>query len=249
MRVAIAQVNITRDREKNLKNCLNTIEEAIEANSDLVVLPEVSNTGFYPENYKLVKDDLREELKDFLELSESSDILIVIGIAERSEGKLYSSAVILQRGEIIGKHRKTRLFPLTDEKKYFTVGDRVDVFDTKIGRIGVMICYEIRFPEIARKLAMNGAELIAIPSAFPKARIYHWKILSIARAIENQLFVVGANCVGIGGGKSILVDPMGNVLAEGKEKQELLIRDVDLGEVERVRREFPFLKDLRADIL
>ena len=249
MRVAIAQIEITRDRNKNLENCLDSIEKAIKSGSDLIVLPEVSNTGFYPENYRLIKDDIREEIKDILEISMDCDTTIIAGIAERDGKNLYSSALIIHRGKIIGKYRKTHLFPLTDERKYFSAGDRIEVFDTVVGTIGIMICYEIRFPEIARKLTRLGAEIIAIPSAFPKERIYHWNILLKARAIENQLFVVGANCVGMGGGNSMLVDPMGNVIVEGGEDQEVLIGDIDLNYLRKVREKYPFLKDLREDLI
>ncbi len=179
-------------------------------------------------------------------------MVIVAGVAEKSGENLYNSAVIIHRGEIIGKYRKTHLFPLTSERKYFKAGDRLEVFETPVGRIGLLICYEVRFPELARKLTKMGAEMIIIPAEFPKVRIEHWRVLLQARAIENQLFVIGVNCVEGDldyGGHSMLIDPAGKILVEGGEYQEVMMSDINLNDVERVRKETPFLNDLREELL
>ncbi len=230
---------------------LSLVKRAIQVRADLVALPEVFNTGFYSHNYEFV-DPLEKELKLLLKLSEGRDLLIIAGVAEKEGDDLYNSAVLIWRGKIIGKYRKTHLFPLTSEARYFKAGDRLEVFDTPLGRIGVLICYELRFPELARRLTKMGAEIIVVPAEFPKARIEHWSVLLRARAIENQLFVVGANCVEGDldyGGQSMIVDPLGKVLAEASDLQEVVMGDIDLAEVERVREEYPFLNDLREDLL
>ncbi len=251
IRVAIAQQRILPDRDVNIMKGLSLIKRAIQVRADLVVLPEVFNTGFYTHNYELV-ENLEDELELILRLSEAKDMVIIAGVAEREEDKLYNSAAIVYRGEIIGKYRKTHLFPLTSEKKYFTPGNKIEVFDTPIGKVGLLICYEIRFPELARKLAKMGAEIIAVPAEFPKERIDHWRVLLQARAIENQLFVIGANCVEGDldyGGRSMLVDPMGKVLIEGGEYQEVMMADIDLEDIDFVRSKYPFLNDLRTELL
>ncbi|MCS7121608.1 MAG: carbon-nitrogen family hydrolase [Archaeoglobaceae archaeon] len=242
-RVCVVQQKILPDRNKNITNSLNLVKKAIKLKADIVVLPEVHTTGFYHKNLERV-EKLNNELKSLIELSK--DTLIVAGVAER-DNYLYNSAVLIWKGEIVGKYRKNILFPLSDEKKFFKAGNKLEVFETDFGRIGVIICYEIRFPELSRKLTKMGAEMIIVPAEFPKDRIEHWKTLIKARAIENQLFVIGANCVDGNmecGGRSMIVDPMGKVLAEAGELQEVVVSDVDLKEIEKVRKEFPFLKEL-----
>ncbi len=251
IRIALAQQRILPDREVNIMKGMSLIKRALQVRADLVILPEVFNTGFYTHNYANV-EPLEEELELVLKLSASKDILIIAGVAEKDGEDLYNSAVIIHRGEIIGKYRKTHLFPLTNEKKHFKPGNKLEVFDTPLGKIGILICYELRFPELFRKLIKMGAELIAIPAEFPKERIEHWRVLLQARAIDNQVFVAGVNCVEGDldyGGHSMLVDPMGTVLIEGGDYQEVMMSDVRLKELYEVREKYPFLNDLREDIL
>lgn len=244
LRIALAQQRISADKEVNLMKGLSLVKRALQVRANLVILPELFTTGFYENNLRAVKG-LNEEIELLLKLSKERDIVIVAGVAERSE-KLYNSAVIVHSGEIIGIYRKNLLFPLTKEKEIFTKGSGLEVFETPVGKIGILICYEVRFPELARKLVKKGAELIAIPAEFPRQRIEHWKTLLRARAIENQIFVAGVNCVEGDldyGGNSMLIDPEGKVLAEGGIYQEILMADIDLADVQRVRESFPFLKD------
>jgi|Deesub1362A_J573_1020465.scaffolds.fasta_scaffold00441_15 predicted amidohydrolase len=239
MKVAIAQIEITEDREKNLKKGSNFVTEAIRQDSTLIVLPEVFNTGFYPENYDSVETP-KEELAEIIEITESSESLVIAGITEKQDGKLFSSAIIINGGEIKGIYRKTRIFPLTDEIRYFSPGNVLEVYNTSAGKIGLMICYEIRFPEIARKLTFTGAEILVIPAQFPSERINHWIALLKARAIENQIFVIGANCSNFG--KSMIVDPWGEVLAEAEAEEGLITAHIDIGKMKKIRKKYPFLE-------
>lgn len=247
IRVALAQQKIAPDRETNIMKGLSLVKRALQVRANLVVLPELSTTGFYENNLRAVKN-LSEEIELLLKLSRERDIVIVAGVAEKSD-KLYNSAVIVYRGEIIGVYRKNLLFPLTKEREIFARGSGLEVFDTPVGKIGILICYEVRFPELARKLVKKGAEIIAIPAEFPKQRIEHWKTLLRARAIENQVFVAGVNCVEGDldyGGSSMLVDPEGRVLAECGAYQEVMMADIDLADVQRTRETYPFLKDYES---
>jgi len=251
IRVTLAQQRILPDREVNIMKGLSLIKRALQVKANIVILPEVFNTGFYRHNYESV-EPLEDELSLLLKISEQKDIMIIAGVAEREGDDLYNSAVIIYRGEITGKYRKTHLFPLTDEKKYFKAGDRLEVFETPFGRIGILICYEVRFPELSRKLVKMGAEIIVIPAEFPKERIDHWRVLLQARAIENQVYVAGVNCVEGDldyGGHSMLVDPAGTVLVEASEYQEVMMSDIRLEDVYEVREKYPFLKDLREELL
>ena len=245
--VACAQQRIVRDVETNKSKALSLVKRAIQVGAKIVVLPEACNTGLIAENYSGV-GTAEEELDTILRLSERKNILIVAGVVERENDRLYNSVCLIYRGEIVGKYRKVLPFPLTDEREHFTPGKDIGIFETPFGKIGVQVCYEIRFPEISRALMKNGAEIIAIPAEFPSVRIEHWKTLIRARAIENQLYVIATNCVDDEGkynGHSAIIDPYGNVLNEAGELQEMIFATIDLHEVERCRESYPFLEDLK----
>lgn len=247
LRIALAQQKITPNREENLMKGLSLIKRALQVRANLVVLPELFNTGFYENSLSSV-EELEKELEMILKLSKAQEIVIVAGVAEKSEA-LYNSAVIISGGEILGIYRKNLLFPLTREREFFKPGNKLEVFETPVGRLGIIICYEIRFPELSRRLMKKGAEMILVPAEFPKQRIEHWKTLIRARAIENQLFVAGVNCVEGDldyGGNSMLVDPEGKVLVEAGIYQEVLMADIDLADVQKTREKLPFLRDYES---
>jgi len=251
MKVSIAQIEVLGDVSTNFEKIKNYVKSAAKQGVDLIVFPEVSNTGFFSENYGSV-DEINDEIEDILNLSENLSkkencktdcgITIVMGVAEREGNKLYSSAVIINTGKILGTYRKSRIFPLTDEIKYFSPGSESDirVYNTPAGKIGLLICYEIRFPEISRSLTFQGAQCLAVPAQFPSERISHWTALLKARAIENQIFIFGANCAGFG--CSMIIDPWGEVLAEAGVKEELITAKIDYIKLERIRETYPFLK-------
>jgi len=239
MRVSVAQIETTRNKEKNIEKAIKYIKEAVERGSKLIVLPEVFNTGFFPENYESTGSK-EKELEKILDFSLGNECTIIAGIAERENKRLYSSASIIYNGKIIGNYRKRHIFPLTDEIKYFSPGNDPGIFNTPAGKLGLMICYEVRFPEIARELTFSGAYMLVIPAQFPSERIEHWRILLKARAIENQIFVVGANCSDYG--SSMIVNPWGDVLVDAEEKEKLITAEIDLRELEEIREKYPFLK-------
>lgn len=243
---ACGQQRIVKDVETNKSKALSLVKRAIQVDAKIVVLPEASNTGLFPENYSSV-GSAEEELDTILKLSERRGILVIAGVVEREGGKLYNSVCLVHRGEVIGKYRKILPFPLTDERRHFTPGSELKVFETPYGKVGVLVCYEVRFPEMARKLVKEGAELLVIPAEFPASRIEHWKTLIRARAIENQVFVLAANCVDPEkkySGQSAIIDPYGRVLNEAGDLQELIFAKIDLDEVWECRRKYPFLEDL-----
>ncbi len=233
MIVSAVQLRSSRNIEDNVKKAVKIIQSF---NADLIVFPELFNTGYYPENYR------KSDITPILKASEYSNAVIVAGAAEVDGNDLYNTAFVICKGKVIGKHRKTKLFPLTHEVETFKAGNRVDVVKTPIGDLGVIICYEIRFPEIARKLTKLGAKIITVPAVFPKDRIEHWKILLRARAIENQVYVIGANCVnGFCGGCSMIIDPLGRILAEaGCEEETVVSAKIDLNFVDEVKMRYPF---------
>ena len=245
--VACAQQRIVKDVETNRSKALSLVKRAIQVDARIVVLPEACNTGLIPENYGIV-GRAEDELDLIMRLSERKNILVIAGVVEREGDRLYNSVCLVYRGEIQGKYRKILPFPLTDEREYFTPGKDIGVFETPFGKIGILICYEIRFPEFSRVLMKKGAEIIAVPAEFPSERIEHWKTLIRARAIENQLYVIATNCVdgeGMYNGHSAIVDPYGSILNEAGELQEIIFSKIDLGEISKCRNNYPFLDDLK----
>jgi predicted amidohydrolase len=170
-----------------------------------------------------------------------------------SAGRIYNTAYLIDRGELIGSYRKLHLFSTMGEDRFLSAGNASLVAETSIGRLGIAICYDLRFPELFRKLALEGAEIICLPAEWPKPRQQHWLTLLRARAIENQLFVVAANCCGIQGkldffGLSQIVSPLGNILAIAEAEDAELVAACDFSEMETCRNQIRTLTDRRDDI-
>ncbi|MEW5720676.1 MAG: nitrilase-related carbon-nitrogen hydrolase, partial [Chloroflexota bacterium] len=145
------------------------------------------------------------------------------------------------------------LVPMLDEPKFLVGGDDAPVFDARFGKFALAVCYDLRFPELWRHYALAGARLIFIPAEWPQKRIAHWRALLPARAIENQFFIAGCNRVGTSkgetfGGNSLIVDPRGEILAQGDARGALLIAQIDLDLVDKVRAQVPVFRDRRAEV-
>lgn len=172
-------------------------------------------------------------------------------------GRPFNSAVLYTpQGALAATYHKVHLWGPLGEPEHMTAGQALPVFRLPWGRVALAVCYDLRFPELWRRYADGGASLVLIPSAWPSRRIEHWRLLLRARAVENQFFVVGCNRAGAGadagddrfGGYSGISDPWGHVLAEAGPEPALLSTTVDLDEVGRARRLFPFLADRRPEV-
>ncbi len=241
VRVACAQYAIREgDRDHNLGRSLHFIRRAVERGANLLVLPELANTGCDPGSYARALE-LAEELpggptvQAWRERAEVSGVCVVGGLLEREGDTLYNSAVLLAPG-VAGRYRKTHLW--NKEKFLYEPGQELPVFDTPLGRIGVLICYDAWFPEAARTLALKGAQMLCVPSNAPddwvpeeqrRGGLTMLNVHAIAHANANRLFVACANRVGGGYlGRSCVVDPTGGVLAHGGPTEEgLVLADVD----------------------
>ncbi len=228
MRIGLAQLRL-EEMERNVEKALNVLKRS---KADVLVFPELFITGYNLESIR------RCDPKFIIDASKKTKAVIIAGVPENG----YNTAFVVYRGKILGKHRKTKLFPLLNEHEIFKAGRVVKPIETPFGLFGILICYELRFPEIARRLVKRGAKILFVIAQFPSERIEHWRILLRARAIENQVFVVGVNCVNDHcGGHSMVVDPLGKILRELGECEAYEEVEVDLGYVEEVRRKFPFL--------
>lgn len=216
---------------------------------DIIVLPEMWTTAYTLTSLDKVADTNGAKTKSFLkELALNYKVNIIGGsVANRKDGKFYNSSFVYSRsGELVYEYDKVHLVPMLNEHDYLAGGETVpEVFELEGIKMGLIICYDLRFPEIIRSLALDGAQVLHIVAEWPAARTRHWKVLQIARAIENQMYVVSANRVGEYAGvefagASMAIDPWGDVLLEGsEEEEETLSISLDLEKVESVRKEVP----------
>jgi len=243
------------DITMNLKSAISLVERSLKFDPNLIVFPEMFATGFsYPYIQKIAKDHFNELISFLLNLAFRTNACIVGGsIPEMHEDKLYNTSIIASpERKVIGYSRKIHPFTLTDEVKYFTGGDTISVIETPLAKLGINICYDLRFPEIARKQTLDGAEILIVPAQFPRPREHHWETLLKSRAIENQVFAVGVNRVGGRNpeyfGHSMIIDPYGNVIEGLDDKEDILIGEIDMNRLEEVRKAMPVLLDRRPEV-
>lgn len=240
---------------ENFDRAERLINEAMKGGADVLVLPETWNTGFFP------KDDL-EKLSDSGEmkarigvLSKKYGVNIVAGsISSYRDCKVYNTALVFDRdGSCIAEYDKTHLFTPMGEDDYYAFGDHLSTFTLDGVKCGIIICYDIRFPEIVRSLALDGIEVLFVVSQWPRERIAHLRTLTAARAIENQMYVVCCNSCGIAdktvfGGNSAIIDPLGNILSLAGEAEEIISAECDIGLVSEIRGNIPVFRDRRAEL-
>lgn len=218
----------------------------------LAVLPEMWSCGFHYKDLTELAKRTPEVVEEMGRLSAEHGMVLVGSLPEPDGDKVCNTAYILDNGELVAKYRKIHLFSLMNEDRSFTGGDHWVVADTSVGRLGVFICYDLRFPELARRLALEGAEIVVVPGEWPKPREEHWRTLLRGRAIENQLFIVAANCCGVQGkldffGASLIIDPKGEVLAEGGYANCELTTVLDFTVMEQWRQQIPCFNDRKPD--
>ncbi|RVY87332.1 carbon-nitrogen hydrolase family protein [Helicobacter pylori] len=254
---------------ENLQLALNLAKEARNKGANLIVLPELFDSGYcvndkdadFGLDFKAIdhsEETLKNEtLRALSDFAKSSDTHIVACSIEKNNKKLYDSAYIIPpKGGIVGKHRKIYLWG--DEKSRFKRGKKYEVFTLDFGdfsaKVGLQICYEIGFGVGANLLALQGAEILIYPSAFGKARAYNWDLLSKARALENGCFVCACNHSGEEtnaqlkqtlefAGDSRIIAPNGKIIAQATKLNEVIIAEMDLNEVALQRQKIPYLQD------
>ncbi len=253
VKVAAVQMDVLLgDVEANLKKFRMMLARCAEQQVDFVVLPEMWLTGYSFRNLQaLAKEHTPAALAETAELAKEYGINIVAGSFPEADGDhVFNTAYIFGRdGNLTEKYRKIHLFSYTGEERFIAGGDQLPHLITSAdGAYGVTICYDIRFPEVFRPLGIQGAEIIFVPAQLPHPRLNHWRILLLARAIENQSFVVGCNRVGhvkklAYFGHSMIIDPWGEVLAEGEEEEMILTAELDLDQVAEVREKMTVYQD------
>ena len=252
MRIASVQLKVGGEsKEKALEHASQMIRRCQGA--DLILLPELWNIGF------MSFDRYREEA----ETQEGPTLVLLRGLAkelschlhigslvERREDRLYNSSFLLDpKGEVLGSYQKIHLFTYqSQEAEILTAGTSATAIATEFGNFGLATCYDLRFPELFRKMLDQGAEFFLISSAWPYPRLEHWLLLNRTRALENLSCLISSNCVGINRGTqfvghSLVVDPMGQIIAGSNDEECIVWAEVDRDIVLRARAEFPALKD------
>ena len=241
IRTALVQADIKTEKEENIEKILNYIKNF---DTDIYCLPEVFSTGF---NYKNLAENAESINGETIQKLKETKKTITGTYVEKENQKIYNTAFFVSKGKLLGTYRKVHLFNL--EKNVFSPGRCAEVISTKFGKIGFLTCYDIRFPEHARKLVMEGAEILIVPANFPDPRIAHWKLLLKARALENLCYIIAVNRVGRDendsySGHSLIVNPLGEIICEAQDKEEVIIQNINLSEVEFAREELPYLSDI-----
>jgi omega-amidase len=239
--------------DANLDTATAALQRVAQQGAKLAVLPEMWSCGYDYRNLTELAKETPHVLEEIQEQCLKLDMVTVGSLPELKDGTIYNTAYVIDKGDVVGSYRKLHLFSTMREDQFLGSGDRSLVVNTSVGKLGIAICYDLRFPELFRKLALEGAEIICIPAEWPKPRQEHWKTLLRARAIENQLFVIAANCCGVQGkldftGLSQLISPLGNVLQIAEEKNIELVAKFDFSEMEQYREKIDILNDRRADI-
>jgi predicted amidohydrolase len=251
---ASIQFNISLgDIDTNLDIATAALHRVARKNCQLAVLPEMWSCGYDYRNMAELAGETPRVLGKLQEECRKLEMVTVGSLPELDNGTVYNTAYVIDKGELVGSYRKLHLFSTMREDQFLGSGEQSLVAETSVGKLGIAICYDLRFPELFRKLALEGAEIICLPAEWPKPRQEHWKTLLRARAIENQLFVIAANCCGIQGkldffGLSQLISPLGNILQIAAEDNTELVAPFDFSEMADYRRKIDILNDRRADI-
>lgn len=261
-RIALAQISCRQgNKRENLETIKRNVARAKKENARLVVFPELSLTGYVVRDqvYDLAERIPGPSTRAIERTAKANGMYIIFGmpeISEKTNATLHNAAVIAGPEGYIGKYRKMYLptHSVFEEKRYFRPGYQASVYDTEIGKIGVIICYDIYFPEVTRLMRLDGAQLIVCISASPAVRRSYFETLTAARAIENTAFLAYVNLAGIEDGLqfwggSRLLGPSGRIIAQAKyDKEDFTVAEVDYNDLRAVEAFVPTLRDLRPEL-
>ena len=258
MKVTCLQMNMKLGCPKeNFPLAEKLIVESVKAQPDVIVLPEAWNTGFFPkENLAELSCKDGDEVKSHIgTLAKQYGVNIVAGsVSNVRDGKVFNTAMVFDRdGECIAEYDKTHLFTPMGEDDYYTCGNHLCRFELDGVKCGIIICYDVRFPELTRNLALQGLDILFVVSQWPKERIFHLRTLTTARAIENQMFVACCNSCGtadktVYGGNSAIIDPWGQTVVAAGEYEEILTGDCDLNTLTYIRNTIPVFQDRKPNL-
>lgn len=260
--VAIAQLaSVPGDKEANLKSIEKTASRAKERHANLLIFPELFVPGYVVRDqmYELAEEIPGNATQYVERIAKKTGLHIIFGMAElakNTQATLHNVSVLIGPKGLIGKYRKMYLptHSIFEEKRYFRPGYKPATFETDIGKIGLIVCYDLYFPEVTRQERLEGAQLIVCISASPSVRRTFFETLTAARAIENTAFLAFVNLVGIQDGLqfwggSRLLGPNGRPILQAKyEDEDFLVHEIDYKDIRSVEAFVPTLKDLRPEL-
>lgn len=252
---AAIQFNVMQgDVDANLAYVREALVRVAEQGANLAVLPEMWTTGFAYKTLNELAQRTETVVAELCELSARYKLVIAGSQPEPAgDGRVFNTIHVVDNGKVVARYRKLHLFSLLGEDKAFKGGDSWCLADTSLGKVGVIICYDLRFPELSRRLTLEGARVICVPAQWPKPRQEHWRTLLRARAIENQLYVVSCNATGLIGkldffGMSMVIDPKGEVLADAGEEAGEILAPLDWQAIDEWRGQIPCFADRRPEL-
>ena len=265
MKLGLVQMQVSQEKDININKACQMIKKASSEGADMIVLPEMFNCPYDNKYFrKYAEDASGKTLSNMKKAALDNGVYLVAGsIPELDKDKVFNTSFVIDpKGEIIAKHRKMHLFDIDIEdgirfmeSETLTPGSDITVFNTPFGIVGLAICYDMRFPELMRLMALKGAELIVIPAAFNRVTgPAHWELTARARALDNQVYfaavspAVDWNASYHAYGHTIFVDPWGSVKQKLDDGEGLLICEMDKNFIQKVRNELPLIKHRRSDI-
>jgi len=264
LRLAVLQLRTELNYDATMDKAHAMLAEAALSGCDIAVLPEMFSCPYDRTYFKTFAARGHEQTVAALSAWAKELGLMLVGgsIPEREGEKLYNTSFVFDsQGTQIARHRKIHLFDIDlpgmrfHESYTFTPGNQITTFETPWGRMGLAICFDLRFPELFRAMAMRGARLIFLPAQFNLTTgPSHWELSLRSRAVDNECFVVGASAARYEGfsyecwGHSTVCDPLGTVLASCDEKEQLLYAQLDLTQVDQIRQQLPTFLHLRRDV-
>lgn len=254
--ISLAQMDIALgDPAANLKKADEWTAEAARRGSDLIVFPEMWTTGCDWQNITTLSTRQAEVIQAVGRLAKKHKIWLNGSMLALDEAGQPTNTSILfdPAGERAGLYRKIHLFGVMDEDQYLAPGQHLTTVETAWGQSGLAICYDLRFAEMFRTYALSGVNMVYLPAEWPHPRLAHWRTLLRARAIENQMYMIGVNRVGTDGtynffGHSAIIDPWGNAVVEGGEAELLLTATIETDMVAAVRQKIPVFQDRRPEL-
>ena len=264
-KLALCQLKGSYDKEESRQTVRRYVTEAASNGADVIALPEMWDCPYSNDYFREYAETADGETVKFMsDLAAELGVYLIGGsISEIDDDKVYNTAFCFDReGRMIGRHRNTHLFDIDVEggirfmeSDTLTAGDSATVIDTEFGKIGVAICYDVRFPELFRRMTLDGARMVILPAAFNMTTgPAHWDITMRARALDNQIFFAANSPardeegIYVAYGNSCIVSPWGDFIAHADEKECILYADIDFDYEDSIRNQLPLLKHRRPEL-
>lgn len=266
MKIALIQHKVLPKTLENIDKAKQSVKTAKSTGAVMAILPEMFSCPYKTDLFRINSfKQGSKEYKAIQKIASENDIYLIAGTVPElgEDDKIYNTSYVFSpKGEQIAKHRKIHLFDIDVEGGIFfkesetlSSGEKATVFETKYGKIGLLICYDIRFPELSRIMAEKGAEIIVLPAAFNMTTgPAHWELTLRARALDNQVYTLACapardlDSSYHSYGHSMVCSPWGNIIAEADETEQILYAELDMEYIKKVRKELPLLKHRKKEL-